>query len=88
MKRTWRKPHVQGGTEYETCPDCSDRDAVSFTFGHVERLALDDLDVSVGGSHPVLSFARSEKGQSLTRGCERCGGSGRIPVRRKGAPGL
>ena len=80
-----RAEHGQSVTDFETCPDCSDRDAVSFTFGHVERKALDD-PFSVDGSLPVVSFARSERGQSRTRGCELCGGSGRIPVRRKALP--
>jgi hypothetical protein len=70
--------------EWETCPDCSDRDAISFTFGHVQNRAVLDPAV-VGGSRPVLSFARSERGVSLVRGCETCepyGHPGMIPVKR------
>jgi hypothetical protein len=67
--------------DWETCPDCSDRDAVSFTFGHILSRALDAPAV-VGGAEPVLSFARSERGQSRTRGCETCGGLGKIRVKR------
>lgn len=80
-KRTWRRRHYRVTDDWETCPDCSDRDAVSFTFGHVMSRAQDDPTV-VGGAEPVLSFARSERGQSRTRGCENCGGAGKIPVKR------
>jgi hypothetical protein len=73
--------------EWETCPDCSARDAVSFTFGRISSKAVDD-PVVVGGARPVLSFARSERGVSLVRGCETCapwGNPGMIPVLRNTA---
>lgn len=79
-KITWRRRYT-ATSEYETCPDCSERDAVSFTFGHLSRRSLDEPQAITTGE-PVVSFARSERGLSRTRGCETCGGSGRVRIMR------
>jgi hypothetical protein len=82
MKRR-RRAHIGSGhvagTEIVTCPDCSARDAVGFTFGHLSRA---ELEHRASESEAVVSFARSERGKSLTRGCVTCGGTGtiRVPV--------
>lgn len=62
--------------EWETCPDCSTDDSVSFTYGQVQNRARRDPTV-VGGSAPVVAFSISPLGKR----CEACGGSGRIRVR-------
>jgi len=41
-KITWRAPRFEVTGDYETCTDCSERDAVSFTFGHLSRRAMED----------------------------------------------
>lgn len=71
--------------DYRSCPDCSERDAVSFTFGHLERRALDE-PMKVSQATAVVSFARSERGLSRTRGCETCGGSGKILLETRAFP--
>lgn len=84
QRRARFRRHYHVTDEWQTCPDCSERDAVSFTFGHVQNRAVEDPAV-VGGASPVLSFARNERGVSLVRGCETCapyGHPGMIPVVR------
>lgn len=68
--------------QYETCPDCSERDAVSFTFGHLSREELEHRSEGGVGPRPVVSWAASRGGVSRTRGCETCGGTGIVPVMR------
>ena len=75
-KRTWRHQHYRVTDEWETCPDCSTDDSVSFTYGHVMTRAVDDPTV-VGGSAPVLAFSLS----ALGKRCETCGGFGKIRVK-------
>lgn len=81
-KRTWRKRVYRPTGQYETCPDCSARDAVSFTFGHLSREELEGRSKGGVGTRPVLSWARSQRGFSLVKGCETCGGTGIVPVMR------
>ena len=84
-KITWRKRVYAPTGQYETCPDCSDRDAVSFTFGHLSREELESQGHGGVGPRPVVSFARSQRGFSLVKGCETCGGTGIVPVMRNTA---
>lgn len=80
-RKPWKRVYQPTG-QYETCPDCSDRDAVSFTFGHLSREELEHQGKGGVGPRPVLSFARSVRGFSLVKGCETCHGTGIVPVMR------
>jgi len=76
-KKRNRRARYKVTDEWQTCPDCSERDAVSFTFGHLSRRAMED-PTSTETGEPVISFARTEKGLSRTRGCETCGVPGGV----------
>ena len=72
-----RRPRVpKRDEEYETCPDCSDRDAVSFLFGHTTN----SVRKLIAEREAVISFGRRERGVSLTAACETCGGTGVVVV--------
>ena len=88
-----RRPHLPKQDEdYETCPDCSDRDAVSLTFGHTTH----SVKKLIAAREAVISFGRRERGVSLVASCETCGGTGVVVtscvrkqfVPRRSLPGL
>jgi hypothetical protein len=76
-RRRAKRVRTRRVTDYETCPDCSARNAVSFTFGRLEARAQNEPEI-IGGSEPVVSWSRERR----VRSCETCGGTGRVRVEK------